>query len=467
MMLNSWLSAWVLAMQIQQCWSFVPQAVDGISKLAWRQPQQRPLFTQDATIANARPLGSTSTALGMARAPQIDDWKVLTNGRVVGRVKFHPSIPDGEVITTSPLAKPELAGKGKTVTTGSGSKYSLGKPAVRATKPQSSSSKGDSSAAAEPEQVNGDSGVVSLQELQRRAKVELDLTGEVIGDDARQYLLAGRPTKSTSGKSRIYKAYLANSDGLPEGEPLTAKLTANWEALEREASNYNRITKAGVTRGQFVFLMDYLPTASIITKKFAKESALVIERGTVDLKKYISINGRLEGKELRDAAAAAAQCLQAVHDSGLVWTDLKTENFVVTKEGQVKGIDLESAMPVRDNPVDYSPEATPPEFAKAFLEGEGPYFILEPNYDIWSFGMLLYELSTGAGYWDGKTPVQITKALREKPEIDLSNADIDPKFKDLIKQCLDLNPRNRPSIVKVLLHPYFLSTGIGPFSLFA
>lgn len=146
--------------------------------------------------------------------------------------------------------------------------------------------------------------------------------------------------------------------------------------------------------------------------------------------------------------------------------DMKSENFIVTEEGQVKGIDLESAMPVRDNPVDYSPEATPPEFAKAFLAGDGPYFVLEQSYDLWSFGMLLYELSTGRGYWDGKSPVQITKALRAEPEIDLEDIDIDKNLKDLISRCLDLNPRKRPNIVQVLLHPYFVTTGIGPFGLF-
>jgi len=122
-------------------------------------------------------------------------------------------------------------------------------------------------------------------------------------------------------------------------------------------------------------------------------------------------------------------------------------------------------MPVKDNPVDYSPEATPPEFAKAFLAGDGPYFVLEYNYDMWSYGMLLFELATGKGYFDGKSPVQITRALNaDDIEIDISDADIDPKLRDLIKSCLQVNPKSRPSIVQVLLHPYFLTTGIGPFS---
>jgi serine/threonine protein kinase len=381
------------------------------------------------------------------RAPVLEDWQVLGNGRIVGRVQNHPSIPDGEVITTSPLSNPSSAFERKTVQTNSGSKYTLGSAKLST-------------------QSSGKGGVYSLQSLQRQARVEKDLNGDVIGDDSRQYLLVGQASMSTSRKSSIFKAYKSSRDGLPIGEPVTVKVSKNWEAIEREAANYQRITKAGVSRGQFVSLMDFLPTASVITKRYAQQSALVMERGALDLKKYIQINGALNGRELRDAASAAAQCLQAVHQSGLVWTDMKTENFIVTDDGQVKGIDLESAMPIRDNPVDYSPEATPPEFAKAFLAGDGPFFVLDQSYDMWSFGILLYELATGKGYWDGKSPVVITKALRNEPEFDLSNEDIDKRLKDLILKCLNLTPRKRPNIVQVLLHPYFVSTGIGPFSLF-
>jgi len=375
------------------------------------------------------------------RLPIIDEWKVLTNSRVVGIVKNHPSIPDGDVITTSPILRPEAAARRKIVSTISGSKYMLGAPGAR----------------------KKDNKTISIQELQRQSRAAFDLSKDVVGDDKRQYLLAGKPSKSTSGKSLIYKAFQADGDGLPQGDPWTVKISNNWEAIEREADNYAKITKAGLWRGQFVSLIDFLPTASVVTKKFRNQSALVMERGVTDVKRYISLNGPLKGKELRDACVAAAQCIQAIHGSGLVWTDMKSENFVVTSDGQFKGIDLESAMPVKDNPVDYSPEGTPPEFARAFLAGDGPYFVLQYNYDIWSLGMLFYELSVGRGYFAGKTPVQITKTLRDGPEIDVS-AVPDPQLRDLIGKCLQLDPRKRPGILQILIHPYFLTSGIGPIS---
>jgi serine/threonine protein kinase len=379
------------------------------------------------------------------RVPVLDDWKVLKNGRVQGTIKNHPSIPDGDVITTSPISRPDKVAPKKIVETSSGSKYQLGQPKTAGA-------------------ANGRSPEISISELQRRSRVEYDLTGEVVGDEDRQYLLCGRPSQSTSGKSKIYKAFLADADGLPVGDSLTVKLSNNWEAIEREAGNYAKITKSGFARGQFVKLVAFLPDASSETKKFKDLSALVMERGAMDLKRFLQMNGALEGKDLRDAAAAAAQCLQAVHQSGLVWTDMKTENFIVTAAGTVKGIDLESAMPVRENPVDYSPEATPPEFAAAFLAGDGPYFVLEYNYDMWSLGMLLYEVATGRGYFDGKSPVQITRLLKAGPTIELDNVDIDPKLRDLMQQCLRLDPKKRPNIAQVLLHPYFLTSGFGPWS---
>merc|ERR1712071_644232 len=175
----------------------------------------------------------------------------------------------------------------------------------------------------------------------------------------------------------------------------------------------------------------------------------------------------LVGKSMRDAAAAAGQCIQAMHSSNLVWTDLKPENFVLTvdEDGEnglsgVKGIDLESAIPYGNSPVDYSPEACPPEFARAFIKGEAPEFILDPSYDMWSLGMMLYELSTGRAYFEGRSPVTITKTLSSAIfEADVSKVEKNKQLKSLIQQCLSVNPKKRPSITQFLLHPYFITTG--------
>jgi serine/threonine protein kinase len=290
-------------------------------------------------------------------------------------------------------------------------------------------------------------------------------------------LLSGTPIKSTSGKSQIWTAYRSDDDGLPTGEPVVVKVSAVTDAIERELNNYGVVTR-GFTKGQFVKCLDYYPEAAgdrsndKSKRQFMNQCALVMERGNEDLKTFVAGHSRgLEGHALRDAAMAAAQCLKALHSSNMVWTDLKTENFIVMDgtgdDGSilVKGIDLESAMPARDNPVDYSPEACPPEFAQSFLSGNGPYFELDYSYDVWSYGMFLFEIATGDGIFDGHNPTQVTKKLAD-PNYEVNVDKIpDTRLRNLAKACLRRDPAKRPSVTQIMLHSYFL-TSYSPFSTF-
>ena len=441
--------------------------------------------------------------------PIIDDWKVLDNNSVQGFVFNHPVIPDGQVINTSTLKNPRAASQKATVNTISGSKYRLGDPegfvapasstpvaaaaAQKSSSPPKKSSGGffsffgspsptpapapaKAAAVAQPAKTSqaatDKEKEKDLRAKRAKAQREYGLTGETLGENG-EYLLSGQPVKSTSGKSLIFRAYRGDSDGLPIGQvekdAITMKMSSNKEAIEREAANYQSIAKSGIARGQFVELYDYLPADKLnSSNKRTSQCALVMERGAQDLKVYLAekrAEGGLSGKKLREAAAAAAQCVQAAHQSGLVWTDMKTENFVVTANEEFKGIDLESAIPFGQNPVDYSPEACPPEFAKAFLAGDGPYFTLKPSYDIWSLGMMCFEMATGRGYFDNKSPIQITRALSQMEKIEIEDEPgLDGRMKSLIESCLQVDPTKRASIGQVLLHPYFLTTGIGPFS---
>ena len=314
---------------------------------------------------------------------------------------------------------------------------------------------------------NGKQEAANLRDL----KLKYGVNGKTVGNG--KYLLCDKAQRSTSGKSTIWSAYLADRDGLPVGEKLTIKVSSNLDAISRESDNYNRVCR-GLFPGRFVEKAEFLPETNGDPGNLFKSScALVIESGRKDLKAILAERGGrgFEGKAMRDAASAALQCIQAMHSSGIVWTDLKTENFVIVSEEigdngnlpGVKGIDLESAMPRGANPVDFSPEACPPEFANAFISGEGLSFTLEYSYDIWSFGMMLYELTTGRSYFGSKTPAQITKSLQYSSfAVDVSLV-TDSRLRDLIGLCLQADPKKRPGVNQLLLHPYFLSSGLGPF----
>mmetsp|Transcript_18582 Transcript_18582/g.27249 ORF Transcript_18582/g.27249 Transcript_18582/m.27249 type:complete len:486 (+) Transcript_18582:77-1534(+) len=427
-----------------------------------------------------------STVLMMAKVPVVDEWKILRSGALFGVVTNHPYIEDGDFITTSPLSNPKASFDGETVKTKTGSLYKLG-VAKGGPKKKALSNNVASSPKREPtssSEGRKGGGFFSFGGGKKENKVKVekvvsaaapnvisaqnyDLNGLSIGNG--KYLLSGKPKRSTSGKSNIYKAYKADKDGNPTGDKIIAKLSNNLDALKRENLNYNKVT-GGLLSGSFVKKIDFLPEAN--GKGFENQAALVIESGAKDLKELLleRKNRGLQGRAMRDAAAAAGQCIQAMHSSSMVWTDLKTENFVIVTDANgddglpgVKGIDLESAIPFKGNPTDYSPEACPPEFADSFLKGYGTDFVLGPNYDMWSLGMMLYELSVGKAYFDRKSPSVITTTLRRDDFVADVSKIKDSKLRDLVGLCLMKDPKKRPSITQFLLHPYFTTSGVGPF----
>jgi len=459
--------------------------------------------------------------------PLITNWSMKRHtGEVTGTVSCHPSIPDGTTIVTSGL-NPEsfaMAGDGfvfesdkpaTVVTTRSGSMYQLGVKKIRRPPTQGLP---NPSVPASFQQIQDQLQLHPANNL--NPNLEFPLTGQSISTGrGAKYLLAGQPKRKPSGRSEIVMAYKCDTRLMvcDSNTPYVFKLSTGKGKLLREYENYRLVQEQTVEKNKnngwiggisnlfdqqdskedpFVACYDFLPVCEG-SIKYAQHSALVLEKGHEDLRDYEYRSQERDDPEnppetpttmdpavVKSSLLVAAKCLQVLHSRArLVWTDLKAENLVFMKPQDldnasenivtIKGVDLESAVPHRVNPLDYTPEACPPEFAHLHLNGNAYDFVLEYSYDVWSFGMLAYELATGSAYFRGKTPAEIMAVLGDPNFVPpLSNEPAsateaydgsvssnhvvtDKDLRELVQACLRVDPRRRISVRNILNHPYF------------
>jgi serine/threonine protein kinase len=148
-----------------------------------------------------------------------------------------------------------------------------------------------------------------------------------------------------------------------------------------------------------------------------------------------------------------ADALGAAHDKGIIHRDLKPANIMLTPDGVVKVLDfgLAAAGPRsgdgQANP-DKSPTLTMHTSEAGMLLGTAAYMSPEQasgkpvdrRSDIFSFGVVVWELLTGKKLFDGETISHILAAVLTK-EPDLRQ--VPPRVRRLLESCLQKDPRQR------------------------
>jgi serine/threonine protein kinase len=157
--------------------------------------------------------------------------------------------------------------------------------------------------------------------------------------------------------------------------------------------------------------------------------------------------------------------LSVLEASALVWTDMRPQNFVTLARGRsfsLKAIDWESAVPQGSRPVDCTPETTPPETAALYVSGALGRAVVGPQYDVWSFGLLVLFMATGRLFFEDEAPARVMQrvATLTQAQVDARIAELagrDRFLVPLLGKILRVDPQERPTLGKIRRQWFFLS----------
>ena len=137
------------------------------------------------------------------------------------------------------------------------------------------------------------------------------------------------------------------------------------------------------------------------------------------------MRGRIELVEAVDVAIQVANALVAAHETGIVHRDIKPENIMLRPDGYVKVLDFGIAKLAEQQ----VPLTTPRDEALSLVETNlgsilGTVRYMSPEQacggqvdkrtDIWSLGVVLYEMLTGHAPFTGDTPKEVMSSILEK-----------------------------------------------------
>jgi len=177
----------------------------------------------------------------------------------------------------------------------------------------------------------------------------------------------------------------------------------------------------------------------------------------------------LEGEELRERldegaiplrkvteyAQQIVSGLSAAHEKGIVHRDLKPENLFVTNDERVKILDFGLAkLRERDTNIHGSEDATrkamtDPGVVMGTVGYMSPEQVrgtpVDHRSDIFSFGLILYEMLTGRRAFQEESLAETMSAIvkEEPPEMTESNPNISPSLERIVRRCLEKKPDRR------------------------
>jgi hypothetical protein len=152
--------------------------------------------------------------------------------------------------------------------------------------------------------------------------------------------------------------------------------------------------------------------------------------------------GRLPPSKGLEIARQLCAGLAAAHARGILHRDLKPDNVMLDGQGQVRVTDFGLAALKDSVSGDEVRSGTPAYMSPEQLRGRE----VTVRSDVYSLGLVLYELFTGRRAFDGRTVAELTRQHEEEAPHQPTALveDLDPTIESAILRCLEKNPASRP-----------------------
>src|SRR6195256_265756 len=246
------------------------------------------------------------------------------------------------------------------------------------------------------------------------------------------------------GQGTVYKAIDQKLGRTVVVKVLPAELTvkeANLKRFEREARLASSLDHPNICT---IFDMDEAGGVHFITMQYVEG------RNVRQL-----VNGRpLELESALRIAVQVADALAAAHARGIIHRDIKSGNIIVTDAGQVKILDFGLAKLLDESEAASSgihqtelteigvPYGTATYAAPEQARGDR----VDKRADIFSTGVLLYEMLTGTWPFRGKTTIDVRHAVLHdapRPVAELRKEPLPARLQQILDRCMAKEPRDR------------------------
>mmetsp|Transcript_22291 Transcript_22291/g.66974 ORF Transcript_22291/g.66974 Transcript_22291/m.66974 type:complete len:830 (-) Transcript_22291:149-2638(-) len=224
--------------------------------------------------------------------------------------------------------------------------------------------------------------------------------------------------------------------GMYNDEKVAVKKFRDVEAVECEARTLSRLSHPNIVR--FLGVCNSAPVHAIVMEFCPKNLYEVIK------------HTRIPPTQICEWARQIAAAMEYLHDKNEIHRDLKSPNILLATDGRTLRIsDFGTSRKVGSRSLSEKTVCgSPPWMAPELIRNE-PY---GKTVDVWSYGVVLWELLTGEVPYRGVEQGAIIFGVASK-SLHLPVPSTAPLgFSLLLKQCWNIEPKHRPAFRQILLH---------------